>query len=288
MKISLDDLQDYLTQYHKYSGYSMACCEFHDDNSPSMQLTERGYYCKSCGAKGSLEKLYAHVTGRPIHHTEKVYNPSAFIWDRWIDEYGSVESTCKQAHGQLVQRPELAIGLYRRGLTQCQVEIGTLGFLSGYYIFPIKDQNKQIVGAVARASKTIQTKNNRYSASKHCPLKLYVPSWEAVNSSDELYVCYGTLDAWSLLMAGYPSVTGISGQEFNASQLDQFRKPIYIIADKHEEKSAIQLQSRLGWRGKRLDLDWDDLKDPNDIHVKFGLEVLREKIERAKEKYRYD
>jgi hypothetical protein len=90
-------------------------------------------------------------------------------------------------------------------------------------------------------------------------------------------------------MAGYPSLTGISGQQFDYRNLDEFRKPIYIVADKRESRSAGELQSRLGWRGKRLDIEWPDgCKDPNDIHVKFGLDVLKEKIEKAKEKYQYD
>jgi len=286
--LTLDDLRDYLDQYHPYNGYSMAVCPFHDDHSPSLRVTELGYKCKSCHAKGSLTKLYSHVTGRPIQKTKREYNPSAYIWNNWIEEYGSVQETCKVAHMQILGKPDLGHYLYKRGLTQYQINMGYLGFLGGYYIFPIKDELGKIQGAVARASPTIQTKRNRYSASKDCPVKLYVPSWDAVNKSNEIYVCYGTVDAWSLLMAGYPSVTGISGQEFNASHLDQFRKVIYIIADKREHESAIHLQSQLGWRGRRLDLDWEDSKDCNDIHVNFGLDVLREKIELAKEKYNYE
>ena len=289
MTITLDDLQDYLEQFHKYDGYAMAICVWHDDHNPSMRVTEHGYYCQSCGARGSLENLYSHVSGRPIHRAEKVYNPSAYIWDRWTEQYGSVKDACLFAHQQLLDRPELGIGLHKRKLTQSQIGLGTLGFLGGYYIFPIKDERLEIQGAVARASSTIQTKSNRYSASKKCPVKLYVPDWKSIHNSDEVYVCYGTVDTWSLLMAGYPPITGISGQEFRAEYLDNIRKPIYIIADKHEERSAIRLQMGLGWRGKRLDIDWpDDVKDANGIHVNYGLDVLKEKVEEAKEKYKYD
>lgn len=287
MKITLDDLEEYLESFHRYSSYAMACCPFHDDSSPSLFITENGYYCKSdCGARGSLQKLYSHLSGRPIQTSKKVYNPSAFIWDRWIEKYGSVLDACRVAHVQLSDRPELGEYLYKRGLTQYQITMGALGFLGGYYTFPIKDENNKIQGAVARASPTIQTKDNRYSASKNCPIKLYIPSWEAVNNSNEMYVCYGTLDAWSLLMAGYPAITGISGQEFRAEHLDQFRKRIYIVADKREEKSAVHLQRGLNWRGQRLDIQWlDGTKDINDIHVKYGLDIVKEKVEEAKRKY---
>lgn len=288
MKITLNDLEDYMEGFHPYNGgaYAMAVCPFHNDHSPSLQIGQHRYYCKSCGASGSLQWLYEKVSGHPVQPQKKVYNPSAFIWDKWIEKYGSVLEACRIAHAQLSNRPDLGEYLYKRGLTQYQITLGTLGFLSGYYIFPIRDENNKIRGAVARASPTIQTKDNRYSASKNCPVKLYIPSWEAVNKSNEIYVCYGTLDAWSLLMAGYPAVTGISGQEFRAEHLDQFRKRIYIVADKREEKSAVHLQRGLGWRGQRLDIQWlVSTKDINDIHVKYGLDTVKEKVEEAKRKY---
>lgn len=288
MKIHLDDIQDYLEQFHSYGEYAMACCVFHDDGSPSMLLTSRGYNCKSCGAYGSLDRLYSHVSGRPIQIRKKEYNPSAYIWDRWLDQYGSINSICDVAYAQIQDKKEIGSYLYKRNLTQSQIELGHIGYLSGYYLFPIHDEKGKIQGAVARASPTTQTKNNRYSDSKNCPIKIYVPNWKAVQGAEEIYVCFGILDAWSLLMAGYPAITGISGQEFRAEYLDSFRKPIYIIADKHEQRSALQLQSQLGWRGKRLDLEWPDgTKDPNGIHVTHGIGVLQEKIEHAKEKYNY-
>lgn len=288
MKIQISDLEDYLEGFHQYDGYAMACCPYHDDHNPSMVVTPNGFYCKSnCGARGSLEKLYAHVSGRPVQVTKREYNPSAFIWDRWTEQYGSVEAICKFAHYHLKDKPELGEYLYKRGLTSTQIKDGRLGFLGGYYVFPIHDQNGEIQGAVARASPTIQTKNNRYSATKNCPVKLYVPDWNKLTQSqNELYVCFGTLDSWTLLMAGYASLTGIAGQQFNATYLDEFRKYIYIIPDKGEEKSALSLARHLGWRGRVLLLDWPDgCKDINDIHVKYGLDKVKQLIEKAKEKY---
>lgn len=286
MKITLDDVSDYLEQFHRYSDYGMACCPFHNDRSPSLLVSLNGYHCKSCGARGSLVKLYNHISGRPVQETKKVYNPSAFIWDRWIDKYGSLLDACRVAHVQLSDRPELGEYLYKRGLTPYQITMGALGYLESYYIFPIKDSNGYIQGAVARASPTIQTKDNRYSVSKNCPVKIYVPDWQSVLDAKEIYVCFGTLDAWSLHMAGYPSITGIAGQQFQTELLDQFRKRIYIVADKEEEKSAVHLQRGLGWRGRRLDIDWlDGTKDINNIHTKFGLDKVKEVIEYSKEKY---
>lgn len=286
MRIQISDLEDYLEGFHQYDGYAMSCCVFHDDSNPSMVITPSSYICKSCGAHGSIEKLYAHASGRPVQVTKKEYNPSAFIWDRWLEQYNEIWRVCNVAHNQLVERPELGEYLYKRGLTIRQIEQGRLGFLGGYYIFPIRDQDNKIQGAVARASPTIQTKNNRFSATKNCPIKIYTPDWLTLCTNDEICVCFGTLDSWSLFMAGFPALTGISGQQFSAEHLDQFRKIIYIIPDKNEEKSALHLQRGLGWRGRRLDIDFPDgCKDINDIHVKFGLDKVKQLVEEAKRKY---
>lgn len=292
MAIQLSDFDGLLEQYHKYDGYAMSCCVWHDDSSPSMLIFSNGYVCKSCGASGGIEKLYNYVSGRPIKIQKTVYNPSALIWDNWIRQFGSVASACTVAHNQLMDRPELGEYLYQRKLTPYQIKSGYLGYLGGYYIFPIRGWNSiiqmsgEIVGAIARASPSIQSKINRYSTSKNSPIKLYVPDWEAVNKSEDVYVPFGTLDAWTCLMAGYPSLTGLSGQSIKPEYFDSVRKRIWIIYDKGEEKKAVELQRGLGWRGRRLDIEWmDGTKDLNDIHKKYGIEEVKNKIEQAKEKY---
>lgn len=286
-QITLDDVKDYLEQYHAYAGYSMALCVWHDDTSPSMQLTERGYYCKSCEASGSLLKLYNKVSGRPIQSEKKVYNPSAWIWKQW-ERFGSISDITDIAHRNIMKNPAIGHYLYKRGLSLCHIERGYLGYLEGYYLFPIKDSRGVVVSAVARASPTIQTKTNRYSVSDK-EVKLYIPDMELVNSAEEIYVCYGTLDAWSLLLADYPSITGISGKSLNAVYLEKYRKPINIISDKKEERAAMRLQTELGWRGRRLDIRWPEgCKDLNDIHTVYGLDTMKLLIEEAKEKYHYD
>jgi hypothetical protein len=92
-----------------------------------------------------------------------------------------------------------------------------------------------------------------------------------------------------LHIAGYAGITGLSGQKFEPSYLDRFRKPIYIIPDKGEEKSAIELQSSLGWRGYPLYLDYPEgTKDPNEVLVKYDVDTVSKLIETAKERYRYE
>ena len=288
MNLTLDDVKDYLDGYKQYSGYGMCLCPFHDDHSPSLMVSDRGYKCKSCGAKGSLSYLYQKVSGRIIQPKKKSYSRATRIWDEWGDRFGSIKNIADIAHGELTRCQELGNYLWNRKFGVDMVVMGHIGYLDGFYTFPVKDEYGQIQGMVLRASPTIQTADTRYSVSPNCPVKLYVPSWKAIRHATEIYVCYGTLDAWSLTMAGYPAVTGISGQELNWENLNRFQLPMWGIPDYGEERSMMLLQSELGWRLKMLRLDYPDgCKDIQDIHKNFGIETLKTLIEEKKKEQTY-
>ena len=74
--LTLDDIFDHLQQAHMYENYIMALCEFHEDGSPSMMVSEHGFRCKSCREHGSLEYLYQKVSGRVVIR-EYTKNPAA-------------------------------------------------------------------------------------------------------------------------------------------------------------------------------------------------------------------
>lgn len=287
MKLSLEEVSEYLEQVHVYSGYAMSICPFHDDHSPSMMVWGNGFKCKSCNTGGSLEYLYSKVSGR-IVKKEKAYNRGATIWREWEEKFGSIPNIARIANVNLLRDSALWEYMALRKL-EGQIKYGMFGYLDGFFTFPISNEYGDIVGMIARASTTIQSKHLRYTVSYNCPEKLYVPSWRNVHKSDSIYVCYGTMDVWSLHIGGYAGVTGISGQELNAVNLDRFRKPMYIIPDRGEENSALELMSKLGWRGMILDIKYPDgCKDLNDIHVKYGLDTMSKLIETAKEKYNYE
>jgi DNA primase len=285
--LSLDEISDYLQGVHKYDGYLMALCEFHEDHNPSMRVTTKYYKCMSCGEGGRIETLIEKVSGRVIEKKKIAYN-AGFVWNKWLDRFGSVQSISKIAHEYLYYNLHNAEYLFSRKFTQEDIRQGKIGLLDSYFTFPIKDEYGVVQGIVVRASPTIQTKTNRYSVSPDCSQKLYIPDWRSVNKATAIYLCYGTLDAWSLKMCGYAGVTGISGQELNPKNLESFRKPIYIIPDRHEERNAIELSAGLGWRGKVLLLNYpEDCKDINDVHRIHGANMVQQLIEEKKEHYNY-
>lgn len=288
-KISLEDVVDYLEDYHQYTNYGMCRCLWHSpDDNPSLRIGDWGYKCLSCGEHGSLLKLYEHVSGRFVVKEKRPFNPSALIWDKWKDRFGSIQSIAKLAHNNLLQNPDLGHYLKVRKVDS-QIKTGMMGYLDGYYTMPVKNEYEEVEGIVARASPTIQTKQIRYTVSKNCPVKLYIPSWREVLKANELYCCYGTLDAWTLKICGYAGFTGISGQEMNPVNMERFRKRIFLIPDRGEEKNAMELQRRMDWRMVVLFLDYPpDCKDLNDIYMKFGIEKVQELITEQRRKFDYE
>lgn len=287
--ITLDDVAPYLEQWREYSGHAWSLCPFHPDTRPSFSIWEHGFKCwsASCGKTGSLEYLYSQVSGKVVIR-EKTYDPSSWIWSNWNKKFGNYTEIAKFAHHNLLANPQYGNYLVTRGIDG-QIKAGMFGYLEGYYIFPIRDQYNQVQGLTARVSPTIQTKNNRYSVTRDCPVKFYTPNWKRLKASEEIYLCFGTLDVWTLEMLGLAGITGLSGQEFSAKLLDDFRKPIYIIPDLGEENKAIELQVELGWRGMTLQIPWpEDSKDLNDVQTKHGLDTVSSLLKNSKRKYDYE
>jgi hypothetical protein len=273
-KITLDDIVDLLDNPHKYGDYIACNCNFHDDSSPSMLVYENTFFCKACGMHGSLEYLYRKLSGFDTVSKVKIPvkpNRGMGLWRKWLYEFEDVPSICKEAHKYLVSAPSPYL---RRRKIQSVVQSSYIGLMNSFFIFPVFDKEHKIIGAVARASPTIQTKEVRFSVSPDCNA-LYVPDWKRVLESEYLIVVFGIFDALGLSICGFPVVTGISGASFNADLLDEFRKPIYVIPDKGEERQALSLISQLDWRGSPLFLDFpDECKDTADIREKFDDETL--------------
>ena len=284
--LTLDDIFDHLQQAHRYENYIMALCEFHEDGSPSMMVSEHGFRCKSCGERGSLAYLYQKVSGRVVFR-EKVPNPSAYLWVKWEEKFGSIQNIAKIAHQNLINNPNLGCYLQQRKVSGV-VKLCLVGYMDGYYTFPILNEFGEIKGITARVSPTMQLKKGKYTTTHDCPVKFYVPSWRTLLKNDELYLVYGIIDSLSLLSAGYAGFSSLTGQSVRPECLEQYRKPIYIIPDKGEEGSALELQAHLGWRGRTLFIDWPDgIKDLNQIHQEHGLDIMSSLIEKSKEKYHY-
>lgn len=262
----LKELAAHLQRVSWHGEYIKALCPFHQDREPSLLVYPDGYFCLSCHAKGSLERLRANLRGvRPqtrIRIPKKGVNP---FW-KWYRKFGDQEKIVEIAHSLLLSQKSYGYYLRDRKIDS-MIKRCTLGWLEGWYVFPIFSKSAILETVVLRASPLTQAKTGvRYLTPPEPEGALYVPDWETSEKSPYLLVCYGIIDALSLASIGLPAATWNIGKILPAYALESFRKPIFVLPDSGEEIDAHKLAGQLGWRGHVHLLDYPPgLKDPSDL-----------------------
>lgn len=258
----------------QYSTYIAMVCPFHDDHSPSLLVRDGGYKCMACGAKGSLKKLKDKLSGavtRPAQETTPAGRVTPYV--------GDVVEFAENAHYELSVKPQLIGYLHDRGVDGMLTE-AMLGFHDGWYIIPVTNRDRDIVGVTMRAGPVKQRELDvRFGNPVGQTSMLYVPSWRLFNNPDaDIFVVFGIFDALAMASAGYAAVTTVGGKHtFRDEWLASERRRIWVIPDQGEERDAARLAASLGWRGRLLKLKYPDgAKDVADLAA-AGL--LKEYIE---------
>lgn len=265
MNTLLDELVEVLPNATRYSDYISSLCPFHDDTRPSFMVWQDTYKCYACGAFGNTQDLLSLASSGIVKSIQaaRFNNP----WRKWIKKYGRIGLAMREAHKNLPQEY-----LTRRGIRdaqQCKLKLGFLDDFGGWYTFPMFDRYGTILGGIARKSEdnpspakyvTPPAQNNRHT--------IYVPDWELVDQQSRIVMTFGIVDAITLALNDIAAIS-IIGLFVDPAVFDQFRKAIYIVPDRKEERFAIELASRLGWRGHVLRFKYPDgTKDLNDLALK--------------------
>jgi hypothetical protein len=256
-----EDFMDVLPMAKEYDRYIQGLCPFHEDSSPSLLVFRDGFWrCLGCNRSNTWIILWNKLKGQPV----KVRRDRAIGWrGPNTTEYDSLESLCYQAHLDILQFSSYQWYMEQRGL-EGRIEINEIGYHQGWYTIPVTDEDGKFITCVFRASPPVQqVSGERYWVS-HAPVP-FVPDWRRFKSEKRVFVVYGMLDALTLADLQLPAMTSTAGQgKFNPEWLDKIRRPIYIVPDLGEEKSAIDLAKNLGWRGNVVYLDYPKgVKDPN-------------------------
>lgn len=246
-----------------YGSYLAARCLFHDDSRPSLMVYEDYYNCLSCGAHGKTENLVKKFSNTMLLNVKTkpdFHNP----WSRWLRN-STVENVCRQSLKLMTSQPSLGKYLIQRGITNpvhyC------IGYRDDWYIFPITDSDGIIIGGVARANAETNNAQSKYIIPhKQDPDYLYIPDWKLLDTSSEVYLTFGIIDALSLAVLGKAAMSTTTGKRLNPSALDWLRKKIIIVPDQYEEQEAQQIANGLGWRGEVKKIDYPfGTKDFNDL-----------------------
>jgi hypothetical protein len=245
--------------------YIVAPCPFHHDNSPSLLIFKDGWFhclAADCSRSGTWKTLWNKISGQPIHvQAEKRIHYSS---PKGLFSFESREELAYKSHLDLVQFPTFQWYLEMRGLADA-IDIHEIGYYRGWYTFPVWDKEGTFTSLVFRAAPHVQEATGHRYWSDYKPT-MYVPDWRLLDRCDYVIVVFGILDALTLNKFRLPVITPTHGHVFDPLWLFGYRKNIYVIPDKGEEKKALRLISDLGWRGQMVNLDFPTgMKDTNDF-----------------------
>jgi DNA primase len=153
-------------------------------------------------------------------------------------------------------------------------ELCKLGYMDEWLFLPIFDPQGKVIDVIVRDTKG-RSKYVIHPNNEETPL-LYVPNWKRVMESKLVYIVYGLIDALALEMSGLPAISGSTGKSLSEKRLIQLNKKWVIIPDKNEDGAARNLAKSLGNFTRIIRLPYeDDVKDPDGIRMKYGLEHLK-------------
>lgn len=272
----LDDIVSRLEQVQVFDKYVSALCVFHSDSKPSMLVFKDGWFrCLGCGRNGRWVTLWNKLQGQPVN----VMPERRTSWDTPVKRQEDLEEVCYQAHADVMQFSSFKWYMEMRGL-QDRIEVNEIGYVRGWYSFPVRNREGAFQTAVFRAAPHVQVVTGLRYWCASTPT-MYVPDWHKVRSSGRIFVVFGILDALTLADLRLPVVTSTAGNlTFNSAWLDEYRGRIYIIPDKGEHNAAMSLANKLGWRGKIINLDYPvGIKDPNGYFENGKRELLEKSIQ---------
>lgn len=276
------DLADALSDIKWHGNYFSAWCPVDAHEKQALAVFEDSCWCFSCQKQFSFEYIYKLATfgDKKAPNIVKRQNDNTRPpWKTWLSEFESWEKFVQQAHETLMTFPFTGEYIFRRGISQTTIQRTKLGIIDNWVVFPCFDAEGMLNDITVRntAAKFFGVRPHE----QHESLSVFVPDWDRINKNNSVLVPFGMFDCLSLYEAGYAALTGISGKQLSASHLQSIQKQFVIIPDYNERDSAIKLIRQLGWKGKLLDIQWakyDDCKDINDIHLKFGIEEVKKLI----------
>lgn len=102
----------------------MACCPFHNDNTPSMKIYEDHYYCFGCGSTGDCTGFVAKLFGiSQLEAAKKIsYDFGLRLFTQEIAVPVQIELSPEREYQQWLQNARLSVSKYLNLLNEWRVK----------------------------------------------------------------------------------------------------------------------------------------------------------------------
>jgi len=222
-------------------------------------------FCHHCNA--------SFVKFKPLRLDKKVYKRP-----EWHNLTTLPDNIVKYFEGRKISQnilKKLKITVGKEWMPQFEKEVDTLQF--NYFL------ENELINIKYRG------KNKSFKLFKDAELILY--NIDSLKNSKECIIVEGEFDCLSFLQVGFNSVVSVpAGANSNTSYLDNYlhyfedKEIIYLATD--NDIKGIELRNELSRRfGKEKCkiVSFEDCKDANEYHKKYGGERLRQCIDNSKE-----
>lgn len=266
-------------------GYALAHCPWHDDEKRSLLVFEDGWWecLGECATRGHIDRLYDELQSPgTFRRPQASFEQKSIKTPTLPPDLDELSYVVWDAHEVMKSNSSFRWYVEMRGVVD-RVEPCVLGWWEGWVTIPIFNQERELVGAVARAGAHVQEMTGlRFTQVVGQKPLLYVPDWKLIEDPGrDIGLVFGMFDALALADLRLPVVTTTGGKDsFNPGWLEDRYGRVYVIPDRGEESTALKLAGKLGWKGAVHYLEYEgNVKDPADYlktTVKRRDDLLRQ------------
>ena len=278
MKDKYSDIQDFVKDLHKESvkqiildmGYltvddfrgSKACCVFHKEKTPSMQVTDSFFKCYGCGCKGDIINFIMIYNSTSFFETIELLAQhfNTTILDKSISLYSKQQSKLKEEwefyienfNKEVKNNTEKGKELIERGRKYFPNQIGYDKNID-YLVLPFTSKTGGILGFTKRIMRDEEMSPPERPKWRHSDLKNSLISnchniynlggaYKHIKDSKTAYIVEGPGDVAAMIRAGFKNCVAICGTgNFNEKVMDillPLRKLIFIMDGDGPGKAA--------------------------------------------------
>lgn len=248
----------------------------------SINISKGVFNCFSCGSRGTIEELVAHVKEIPI-------SAACDLLESW--GFSKLERTLNEREEEY-ERPEIlpeGLLLYYDKVEDDFAEIYS-GEVDGQdcLIYPVRRVDGKLVGALARS-----IKGRWHKAMWNIPKKLYLYGENLVRTEEPIIIVEGPGDAVALRKSGINNVVALIGISVSDEQVEKLLSLsssfiVWLDKDKSGAEGMKLLWKKLDnrayvryvdpWKVEEIELKGD----AKQVFEKFGPEKVKEIVDNAK------
>lgn len=252
------------------------------DRHPSFSINvSKGVFnCFSCGSRGTIEELVAHIKGITV-------SAACDLLESW--GFSKLERTLNEQEEEY-ERPEIlpeGLLLYFDKVEDAFAEVYS-GIVDDQecLIYPVRNKNGKLVGALARS-----TKERWHKVLWNMQKRLYLYGEDQVTPEDTIIIVEGPGDAIALRKSGIKNVVALMGANISNSQVEKLLDlsssfVVWLDKDKAGSKGMDLIHQKMNNRATlRFVSPWKiefEGKDPRDYFESQGADKVQETIAKAK------